>query len=154
MANYISNRNFGGIFSQVSPDTNHSLQPYPPVLDPNLSTQLATNNTLIQPMDFMFSCNFCAQNFETDDDRRQHERIHLLPVACPLSYCDTRTKEKREMEHHLRSTHPVYAEEKGIPDESCVCPECGQDFTLKKNFDRHFKKQHPKPKAALSPEDG
>lgn len=70
MANYVGDGNFGGISSQVAPGTSHSLQPYPPVLDPNLSTHSATNNTLIQPMDFVFSCNFCAENFETEDDQR------------------------------------------------------------------------------------
>lgn len=83
-----------------------------------------------------FSCPVCKENFIGKDTQRNHMRKHnkkkeTTKKILTCSSCTYETPHKQNLNRHVK-TH----DNEKVNGASMFCPECGNSFPAKKEFDK------------------
>jgi len=87
-----------------------------------------------------FLCEYCPREFSKQFELNKHIRTHTKPLRCEVCHAFS-AAEQKDLNRHLWSHHPLYAESHNIRRDSGKCKDCGEKYTRSDNLDRHQQKE-------------
>lgn len=85
-----------------------------------------------------FDCGFCSKNFKTQENLKEHMRIHTeqTKFLCPFPTCDVIFQDRRSLREHRLSEHD--------PEEFiCEIEDCGKILPSARALKNHKNHKHP-----------
>ncbi|PMD37863.1 hypothetical protein L207DRAFT_598313 [Hyaloscypha variabilis F] len=87
-----------------------------------------------------FPCDRCPKAFSRQYELTKHKKIHDKPLHCEVCH-EFGAAEKKDLDRHLWSNHPVYAESNNIRRDSGGECDCGRKYGRSDHLVRHQKKE-------------
>ena len=123
-------------------------------LSSNLSKHKMSHST-----DAPHKCDVCGKGFSTLSDCNTHQHFvhHKKTFPCPIKKCRARKSSKKELNDHIKSSHPVwnfkcevctmsFEHASGLSQHMLthsqvkpfLCKHCGKRFLLQYSFEKHL----------------